>query len=70
VGPTGHLSNPRAAGLLDSVKSKNLSHVVQLHLSQDCNRPDLARHAAAGITGDIPLHQANQFTIGPVIKIA
>jgi phosphoribosyl 1,2-cyclic phosphodiesterase len=70
LGPSGHLSNHRAAGLLDSVKSKNLNHIVQLHLSQDCNRPDLALQAAAEVAGNIPLHQTNQFKIGPVITIA
>ncbi len=70
LGPSGHLSNDRAAGLLDSVKSKNLHHVVQLHLSQDCNRPDLALRAASRVIRDIPIHQTNQFSVGPVIKIS
>ncbi len=70
LGPAGHLSNHRAAELLNSVKSQHLNHVVQLHLSQDCNCPDLARHAATRVMGDVPIHQTNQNIVGPVIKIA
>jgi phosphoribosyl 1,2-cyclic phosphodiesterase len=46
----GHLSNDQAAGLLHEVLGRSapgrLQHVVQLHLSRDCNRPHLALEAA------------------------
>jgi phosphoribosyl 1,2-cyclic phosphodiesterase len=46
----GHLSNAQAAGLLSEVLARSergrLRHLVQLHLSRDCNDRDLA-HAAA-----------------------
>ena len=46
----GHLSNDQAAALLDQILSlagtERLQHLVQLHLSRDCNRPELAAAAA------------------------
>jgi hypothetical protein len=47
---SGHLSNRQAAEFTRAVLSRSaagvLSHVVQLHLSRDCNRPELAAAAA------------------------
>jgi len=56
----GHLSNDQAAALLREVvrcsEPGRLQHVVQLHLSRDCNRPHLAREAAqAALAEDQPL---------------
>jgi phosphoribosyl 1,2-cyclic phosphodiesterase len=70
LGPEGHLSNRRAADLLGSKRSKNLRSVIQLHLSRDCNRPDLAMTEARTTLGSLPIHQTAQDTIGPVINIA
>ena len=46
----GHLSNEQAGGLLEKVllnsREGKLRHVVQLHLSRECNRPALAQQAA------------------------
>lgn len=53
----GHLSNDQAAALLRAVLARTspgrLQHVVQLHLSQDCNRPSLARAAARAVLADL-----------------
>ena len=38
----GHLSNEAAAEALAHLASAELRHVVLAHLSQDCNRPELA----------------------------
>jgi phosphoribosyl 1,2-cyclic phosphodiesterase len=38
----GHLSNDAAATLTSEVASDKLRHVFLAHLSQDCNRPELA----------------------------
>ena len=50
LGDDGHLSNEQAAGLLSAVDRRSsparLSRLVQLHLSRQCNRPELARSAA------------------------
>jgi hypothetical protein len=46
IGKNGHLSNEQAAQfvkeVLASSKPGRLQHLVQLHLSRDCNHPDLA----------------------------
>ena len=45
----GHLSNAQAAQLTTAIASRSgncfPSHVVQLHLSRECNRPELAQAA-------------------------
>lgn len=68
LGSEGHLSNEQGAALLDAVlkisRSSKLRHVVQLHLSRDCNRPSLAQQAARRTIGTLPqapqLHTASQ----------
>lgn len=69
LGPYGHLSNRAAAGLLRIAKSPRLRGVVQLHLSQDCNRPSLALASVQEVLSSTPLHQANQYQVGPVLEI-
>lgn len=55
LGNEGHLSNEQAAELLDRAITASmpgrLKHVVQLHLSRDCNRPGLASIAARRVLG-------------------
>src|SRR5262249_17988479 len=50
VGDHGHLSNEQAAELVREVlrisTPGRLQHLVQLHLSRECNRPELALAAA------------------------
>jgi phosphoribosyl 1,2-cyclic phosphodiesterase len=49
LGDEGHLSNDQAAELVKAVIGRSpgrLRHLVQLHLSHDCNRQHLARKAA------------------------
>jgi phosphoribosyl 1,2-cyclic phosphodiesterase len=66
LGDQGHLSNHQAAeSLRDIVHATSASamrHVVQLHLSQECNRPALAQSAARNVLADRPikLHTAMQ----------
>ena len=40
----GHLSNEGAAGLVEEVVTRRLSHLILGHLSEDCNRPELAEN--------------------------
>ncbi|NBO90807.1 MAG: MBL fold metallo-hydrolase [Planctomycetia bacterium] len=82
LGEHGHLSNDQAvdflARLLDRQGIERLGHLVQLHLSGECNRPALARKVARNLfeqrgcsirihTGqqDIPL---KPIEIGPLPK--
>jgi len=50
LGEQGHLSNRQAAEALSAILERSqpgsVRHVVQLHLSQQCNRPALAQEAA------------------------
>jgi phosphoribosyl 1,2-cyclic phosphodiesterase len=77
LGDQGHLSNRQAKGLLTKVLGESTRttprHVVPLHLSRDCNRPELARAAAAealteaGRPGDVVV--ALQHEPGPTLAI-
>lgn len=77
LGNQGHLSNEQAAGLLGEVLRLStpgrLRHVVQLHLSRDCNRPALAVKAAREILRqqghDIKVHTASQHQVGPSLHL-
>jgi phosphoribosyl 1,2-cyclic phosphodiesterase len=60
-GEHGHLSNAQAAGLLAEVETAALQHLVAAHLSEQNNRPELARAALAGALGhERGLHVADQ----------
>ncbi len=74
LGDDGHLSNVQAASLLDSVLRRStpgrLRQVVQLHLSRECNRPELAAEAARAVLaehGPIDLYTALQDEPGPTL---
>jgi|SRR5579872_1156045 len=68
LGDHGHLSNVQAADLVCAVLQRSeggrLRHVVQLHLSRDCNRPALARETArtalALLQREATVHTAKQ----------
>lgn len=77
LGDRGHLSNEQAAALLCEVLRRSppgrLRHVVQLHLSRDCNRPELALRAArAALDGDghdAEVHTASQDVPLPALHL-
>ena len=50
-GPFGHLSNAAAEKLLAAIDRSRLQHVLAAHLSQQNNRPELAREALARAMG-------------------
>ncbi len=50
-GRYGHLSNDTAAEILAACMHSGLRHLVAAHLSEQNNRPDLARAALAGACG-------------------
>jgi ribonuclease BN (tRNA processing enzyme) len=70
LGDEGHLSNEQAAKLLAATMALSppgkLKHVVQLHLSRECNRPTLAieaaRAALTSCTSVAEVHTARQDT--------
>jgi hypothetical protein len=77
LGEFGHLSNVQAARLLEECAGHStpgrLQHVVQLHLSRDCNRPSLAVAAALGVVErrnlGAAVHTASQYVPGPTILL-
>lgn len=77
LGDQGHLSNHQGARLLKEclqASSKRLPrHVVQLHLSNDCNTPELAAQAARAILEEFQveaaLHTTRQGQRVPSIRL-
>lgn len=73
----GHLSNDQAAGLLTEIlkcsEPQRLRSLVQLHLSKECNQPELARVAARAVLDrlglDVPIHTTDQEQAGPTIRL-
>jgi phosphoribosyl 1,2-cyclic phosphodiesterase len=51
AGPFGHLDNEDSARLLGALDCSKLKHIVGAHLSQQNNRPELARAALARALG-------------------
>lgn len=76
LGDRGHLSNVQAAELVRETLRLSapgrLQHLVQLHLSRDCNRPELAVAAAQMVLGEMPIHihTALQDIPGPDLSTA
>lgn len=76
LGKAGHLSNEQAAELVGAILQESqphrLQHVVQLHLSRDCNRPELADQTLRRKLKNQPtkpqIHQAKQHEVGPLLK--
>jgi phosphoribosyl 1,2-cyclic phosphodiesterase len=78
LGDRGHLSNRQGAELVRSVlrrsSREHVSHLVLLHLSEECNRPELAIHEARQAVQDtgrrILIHAARQAPAHPNLQIA
>jgi ribonuclease BN (tRNA processing enzyme) len=76
LGDEGHLSNEQAGELVRAVLTRSapgrLKHVVQLHLSRECNRPRLARAAGLAALAEfagVMLHTADQDTPGETLHL-
>ncbi len=77
LGDHGHLSNAQAADLVCAVLQRSeagrLRHLVQLHLSRDCNRASLARETAraalALLQTDAAVHTAMQHEPLPTLAL-
>jgi phosphoribosyl 1,2-cyclic phosphodiesterase len=57
LGSRGHLSNDQSALLLSSIATDKLQHIVLAHLSQDNNKPELARNCALEVIEENRLQQ-------------
>ncbi len=76
LGDRGHLSNEQAACFVKEIVGQSEPgrprHLVQLHLSRDCNRPELARDAvrqAIGLDHPLRVHTARQDRPGPRLAL-
>lgn len=77
LGDRGHLSNEQGAGLVSAVMARSASgavrNLVLLHLSQECNRPELAIAAAQKATREsgrrASIHAAEQHVVSPTIAV-
>jgi len=77
LGDFGHLSNAQAAGLLRTVLQRSqpgrLQQLVQLHLSRECNLPEIAARAAQSVLADYPfriaVHTALQDRPSPTFPV-
>jgi len=77
LGDFGHLSNDQAAAFLSSLLRTStpgiLQHLVQLHLSRDCNKPALALRAAARVCAELAaapkIHTASQDVASPILTL-
>jgi phosphoribosyl 1,2-cyclic phosphodiesterase len=77
LGDRGHLSNEQGADLFAEVLRLSapgrVQQLVQLHLSDDCNRPDLAERAALRVLDslalDMPIHTTSQGRAGPSLQL-
>src|SRR5207244_3672814 len=73
----GHLSNDQAAAMLAEIlklsEPGRLHSLVQLHLSRECNRPELAHSTAQRILErfglEAMIHTADQEQVGPTIRL-
>ncbi len=73
LGDRGHLSNRQAAELVRSILKRSsrdrVGHLVLLHMSEQCNRPELAIHEAREVVQDtgrrILIHAARQSPAHP-----
>ena len=67
----GHLSNDQAADALKEwVAAGDLQAVIALHLSRDCNRPELAIAAATAAAPQSKVYVATQTQATPMIAIS
>jgi hypothetical protein len=76
LGEVGHLSNAQAAGLTREILNRSrpgrLRHLVQLHVSRECNRPALAQLVARDALSEwdgIEVHTAHQHRVGPKLTL-
>jgi phosphoribosyl 1,2-cyclic phosphodiesterase len=77
LGDRGHLSNRQGAGLVGSVLARScrgaIRHLVLLHLSAQCNHPDLAtaeaRRAVRDAGARLTVHAARQDVASPALLV-
>lgn len=61
----GHLSNESAASLLGEVATEKLQAVFLVHISRECNRPELGREAVRSVLAEMGLPDAAIIVASP-----
>ena len=77
LGAEGHLSNDQAADAVRAIArasdTKSLKHLVQLHLSRDCNLPSLAQEAGRAALAEVgsaaAVTTAQQYAASRIISL-
>ena len=77
LGDQGHLSNEQGAALFSEVLRRSspgkIKHLVQLHLSRECNRPELAWSSAQAVVeqmdAELSIHTTVQGRPSPAIRL-
>jgi len=73
LGDRGHLSNQQGAGLVACLLARSQGQspreIVLLHLSSDCNSPELALEAAAAVCTGQRIHAAKQDHPHPILTL-
>jgi phosphoribosyl 1,2-cyclic phosphodiesterase len=78
LGNRGHLSNEQAAAFLAAILAGStpgrLRHLIQLHLSRDCNKPELANFAARQVLRrlgiELAIFTAHQDQCGTTVDLS
>jgi phosphoribosyl 1,2-cyclic phosphodiesterase len=70
----GHLSNEQAADFVQAILDRSdvclPAHLIQLHLSRECNRSALAQSAVRKVLdASVTVHTAEQDRVGPVLTL-
>lgn len=69
-GVGGHLSNHDAAMLIKETRSERLKWACLCHLSEENNRPDVARETHLEIIGkDFPIHIASREEVSDIFEV-
>jgi len=77
LGNQGHLSNKQAAEMVAELLKQSapyaVRYLVQLHLSQECNRPEIALESLESVLNEdgcgLQVHTASQHEVSPVFTV-
>ena len=69
-GKGGHLSNLEAAQVIDQIRTQRLKWICLCHLSEENNKPDIARKTHQEVHGDdLPVYVASRYGSSQVFEV-
>ena len=69
-GRGGHLSNTESAQVIDEVRSERLKWICLCHLSEENNKPDIARKTHREVHGDdLPVYVASRYGASQIFEV-